>query len=329
MFGLGANARNAPTAESGRVPFDLAGQDEGPTRLSFATSLQQMMQAAAEREAGKEAAAGLGATPRPTRRAAPSAWDFWVEGRYVSIGDDRSGADLDGSFGVLYIGSDYVVSPSLLVGVLVQFDRLRQTSHVLSSDVEGWGWMAGPYATVRLSQHLFLQGRAAWGRSDNDVSPYMTYEDHFASTRWLASATLTGRWQTGPWQFRPSASLAYIEDASAGYVDTLGVSIPGVKATLGQASFGPEIAYRYVARDRSILEPRVALQGIWSFAGNGVDVVAGIPAGPDELRGKIEVGIRATTPGGLVLDLSGSYDGIGAGDWQAVSGVASVRVPLN
>ncbi len=326
--GLEDDGSDRAVQGAGMAPFDLRGQEEGPTRLTFATSLAQM-RAAADKAAANQAALQPGHVAAPSARTAPGAWDFWIEGRYVSIGDDRAGASLDGSFGVLYIGSDYIVSPSLLVGALVQFDRLRHTSHVLSSDVDGRGWMVGPYATARLSQHLFLQARAAWGRSDNSVSPFMTYEDHFTSTRWLASSTLEGRWRMGPWQFRPSASLAYIEDASDSYVDTLGVTIPEVKSTLGQASFGPEIAYRHIARDGSILEPRLSLQGIWSFAGNGVDAVAGIPAGPDEMRGRVELGIRAIAASGLTVDLSGSYDGIGAGSWHAVSGMASISVPLN
>ena len=103
--------------------------------------------------------------------------------------------------------------------------------------------------------------------------------------------------------------------SSRAYVDTLGIAIPQVKSTLGQASFGPEVAYRYSVRDGSMLEPYVSLQGIWSFAGNATDVVAGTPVGPDELRGKVEVGIKAVAPSGLILDLSSSYDGVGSGSY--------------
>jgi hypothetical protein len=321
---------NAALPGGGAAPFSLLGQEEGATRLSFSTSFSQIMRAAAQAEASRQSQdLGLETAPSLLRRHPASAWDFWMEGRYVSIGDDRNGASLDASFGVLYLGADYVVSPALLIGALVQFDSLRQKSQALATDVDGWGWMAGPYATVRLSQHLFLQGRAAWGGSDNAISPFMTYEDRFTSDRWLVSSTLTGRWQFGPWLLRPSASVAYIEDVSKAYVDALGVTIPAVKATLGQARFGPEIAYRYLLSSGGSLEPRVALQGIWSFAGNATEVVAGTPAGPEELRGRVEIGLQAMTPSGLILDLSGSYDGIGVGNYEAISGKASVRVPLN
>ena len=41
--------------------------------------------------------------------------------------------------------------------------------------------MAGPYATIRLTEQMFLQARAAWGRSSNEVSPFLTYTDSFDS----------------------------------------------------------------------------------------------------------------------------------------------------
>ena len=75
--------------------------------------------------------------------------------------------------------------------------------------------MVGPYATLRLTDNLlFWQARTAWGRSSNEVSPFLTYTDKFETDGWLVSSTLTGRWGIGPWVLRPSASVAYIEDVS-------------------------------------------------------------------------------------------------------------------
>ena len=189
--------------------------------------------------------------------------------------------------------------------------------------------MAGPYATVRLSDNVFLQGRAAWGRSSNEVSPYMTYADEFQSERWLVSSTLTGRWRYGPWQLRPSASLTYMEDVAKSYTDSLGVVIPEVKAKLGQARAGPAISYSYLLSD-GIIEPRVGLDVIWNFAADNAPVsVSGVPTGPEGVRGRAEIGMRATASSGLSLDVSGSYDGIGAKGFDAIIGKATVRVPLN
>lgn len=64
--------------------------------------------------------------------------------------------------------------PGLLIGALMQFDFADETSGALNSDVEGNGWMAGPYLSARLTDNLFFDARAAWGRSENTISPFGT-----------------------------------------------------------------------------------------------------------------------------------------------------------
>jgi hypothetical protein len=109
--------------------------------------------------------------------------------------------------------------------------------------------------------------------------------------------------------------------------------IPGVTSRLGQAKAGPEISYPYQVSPDLMLEPRAGLQVISNFAGdttaNGFGQINGEDAGPLGVRGRAELGIRATIPGGIGLDLSGSYDGIGSGDYTAVTDKATVRVPFN
>lgn len=193
--------------------------------------------------------------------------------------------------------------------------------------------MAGPYATLRLSEAVFWQLRAAWGQSSNTMSPFQTYTDHFDSERWLASSTLAGRWTSGPWVFRPSASVSYIEDAAKSYTDMLGTTMPGVTTRLGQAKAGPEVGYRYELGHGTVIEPHAGLQVIWNFSQDttaaGLGPVGGDAPGPTGVRVRAEFGLTATTSGGLGLDVSGSYDGIGAAGYSAVTGKATVRLPLN
>ena len=50
---------------------------------------------------------------------------------------------------------------------------------------------------------------------------------------------------------------------------------------------------------------------------------------PSAARGRLEFGVKSTAPNGISLDISGSYDGPGASDYSAVSGLATLRVPFN
>ena len=310
-------------------PMRLMATTEGPANLAFSTSLRQVSRYADEQRAKDGGALGLaGQTFAPAARFNP--FDIWVEGKYTSF---RDKSDVDGRFGIVTLGMDYVFNPSLLLGVSAQYDSMKQTSAKQQTSVEGNGWMVGPYGTVRLTDHVFWQARAAWGRSSNDVSPFLTYTDSFESTRWLASTTLTGNWRSGPWLFRPSATIAYMEDTAQSYADTFGVLIPQVTTRLGQAKAGPVISYTLPVSSNLVVEPRLGAQLIWNFAGDakadGLGTLSGDAAGPQGVRGRAEVGLKAQTREGVTVDLSGSYDGIGSGSYGALTGRAAIRVPLN
>ena len=312
----------------------LNGNVEGAMRFGFATSLRDISRAAADAEAQKLSEAGLAFSGGLglMRSSRPNSFDVWVEGKYASFSDSRSRNDLDGHFGLISIGADYVLSPSLLLGTMVQFDSMQQRSSTKVSEVKGQGWLAGPYMTLRLSENVFWQARGAWGQSSNEVSPFLTYTDTFDSQRWLVSTTLSGRWSNGAWSFSPTASVSYMEDMSRSYADTYGNLIPSVKSSLGQAKVGPEVGYRFDL-GRTVIEPHAGVQVIYNFAQEttaaGFGVIGDDVTGPQGARGRAEVGFRALTSSGIGVDVSGSYDGIGAAGYSAMTGRAMVRVPLN
>ncbi len=205
------------------VPFSvgISGGENGDstTKLSFATSLQQMLQAGRAKQSGNgdPNRMALGGNTQALPSGRDQGFDLWVEGNITHFRGDEARAK--GDVTLLYVGADYLIAPGLLIGALVQFDNMSERSAVFGSEVKGQGWMAGPYMTAELTPNLFLDARAAWGTSDNATSPFGTYVDHFDTTRWLARAELTGNWEHGPWRFTPSASISYFEDEQDAYVD--------------------------------------------------------------------------------------------------------------
>jgi outer membrane autotransporter protein len=310
------------------------------TRFSFSTSLRDILRYAAAAESSKTAEVGAGFTAGPGLIGAArfNPFDIWVDGKYTNFRDgslaNSAGGIRDGQFGLISAGADYVFSRWLLVGVMGQFDILTPTSpsQGTAGSANGRGWMVGPYATFRLTDNLFWQARGAWGQSSNEVSPFGTYTDKFATERWLASSTLLGRWGFGNWQFRPSLSVAYMEDVAQSYTDVFGIVIPEVKAQLGQGKAGLEIGYRYRFNPDLTIEPHIGMQAIHNFAGgttSSLGVVAGQNVGPDGVRGRIEIGQRAVTSHGIAVDMSASYDGIGSKGYEAYSARAQVHLPLH
>ena len=78
-------------------------------------------------------------------RLRPNALDIWLAGRIVDFSDERAGGwDSSNALRVFYLGADYILSPSLLVGVVAQYDSMRMRSDADSTDIEGDGWMVGP-----------------------------------------------------------------------------------------------------------------------------------------------------------------------------------------
>ncbi len=321
-------------------PLRVVGNTTGVSTFGFSTSLRDVLNYSGSMEQAKIANAGQGFSPGSKYNPGVyySPFDIWVEGKYTSFKDNSivsaAGNSLSGEFGLFSVGADYVFNRWLLAGVMAQYDLMYQRAPVSGSmaRVSGEGWTAGPYATIRLSENIFWQARGAWGQSANEVSPYGTYSNNFGSQRWLATSALQGRWGIGNWMFRPTASVSYIEDDSKSYVDSFGVVIPEVKSQLGQAKAGPEIGYRYQYSPDLLIEPHLGVQAIYNFAGSvtsSVGLVPGESAGPAGARGRLEIGQRAVTSGGVSLDLGASYDGIGSKGYDAYSAHAQVHVPLD
>jgi hypothetical protein len=144
-----------------------------------------------------------------------------------------SGTDATSVWGVLFVGADYRVSPDLLIGALASFDDAQQDLNGLAGKARSTGWMVGPYATMRLTNNLFFQARAAWGKSTHELGFDGSPEDRFDADRWLVRGTLIGQWRWGPWQLRPRISVGYIEETQETYLNSLGVVVPGTKGGVG------------------------------------------------------------------------------------------------
>lgn len=306
------------------------------SRLAFGTSLQKLMGAKRQSSVSSESrsserpdgAMALGA-PRSTvvQQQGNSPFDIWVEGYTTHFDDDDGGSS--GNVGIMYLGADYEVLPGLMVGALMQFDFANEKSGLLGSSAEGHGWMAGPYLSARLTDNLFFYSRAAWGQSENSVSPFGTYTDRVDGERWMARADLTGDWQWDRWRFSPTLGFAYFEEAIKSYTDSSGIRIDGQTYALGRLNFGPEIGYSIPLADGSTLGPMFSVQGIWDFEGAHGVMFNEIPGGTPEFRAKVQAGVSLIAPWGYSIRGSGFVDGIGANDYKAYGGQLMINMPLN
>jgi hypothetical protein len=244
-------------------------------------------------------------------------FDIWVEGTLARF-DSQGG---DGTFGIIHAGMDYLLTPDVLAGIGVQVDWADQDG-ANASEIGGTGYMVGPYLTARLSPQFYVDARAAWGQSFNQVKPFGTYEDKFDTDRWLATAALIGDFSVDTWKIRPELRLSWFKETSESYVDTLNVAIPSIDVETGTLEFGPTFSTALTLGEFLSFEPYVTIEGIWTFMQkNTATSFTEQPGLEDEgLRGRIEVGADLAHANGASLSGSLFYDGIGASDFSAWGG---------
>ena len=248
--------------------------------------------------------------------------DVWLEGKYAKF--DATGGD--GGFAVLHGGLDYKVSNDLLFGIGAQLDWIGMDTAGGIGHADGLGYLVGPYVTANLSPGLYFDARAAWGQSYNEVSPFDTYTDSTTGERALVTAALGGVTNLYALEIRPEARLSWYREQIAGYTDSLDVDIPSVTVETGTLEFGPTFRLPGEVADGVTLTPFLGLNGIWTFAQtNTATAVSGQPGLSDtNLRAAIELGFDVDTANGFTLSASGTYDGIGTGDYEAIGGSLSV-----
>ncbi|MFY0636287.1 Ig-like domain-containing protein, partial [Maricaulis maris] len=262
-------------------------------------------------------------------RTGMSSLDVWMQASVASVSDNRAGLGSDADFSIVHVGTDIMVSENVLAGVLIQYDQTDMTTGDWNSAVEGNGWMAGPYMVARISDHTYLDLRAAWGQSDNSVNPIGTYTDSFETDRWLIEANLAGDILHGGWRVTPGVGLAYFHESQDAYTDTLGIVIPGQTITIGRLSAGPEVAYRFENAAGGYVEPYLNVTALYDYDDADVFNAAGTLQTLGHLRGDARLGLTMEMANGGRISGEVSMIGLGEGDFEANSAMLRIRLPLS
>lgn len=218
----------------------------------------------------------------------------------------------------------------MLVGVLGQFDWAEEKNSAVNSYVDGKGWMVGPYIVGKVpDQNLYYEARASWGRSSNEVSPDGTYTDGFDTTRWLASAKLSGSHVVGDVTIRPEARISWFEETQESYTDSIANQIPEQTISLGEVRFGPKLSRSITLDDGTLVQPSIGISGVWNFGIKEGKTSQGFAIGSNDLRARLDGGLSINTTHGWELALTGFYDGIGINDYDSYGGGVRLTMPLN
>ena len=132
-------------------------------------------------------------------------------------------------------------------------------------------------------------------------------------------------------RFSPHVRALYFEERQLAYTNNANVPIPAQTVGLGRLVFGPTVSYSHQTSDGMIVEPSLTVQGLWDFdPADLVDIDDGSSyASAEDLRARVEAGMRLSMGTGYNFNLSAFYDGIGVDEVDSYGGSVSVRIPLN
>ncbi|MEB2844730.1 IPT/TIG domain-containing protein [Endobacterium cereale] len=256
--------------ENARDPVTLrmSPQEDG-MRAAFSTSLAQM-EAARDRSDGLEA-------------AEPRRFNIWLDGAIRANGRGNNDKEDDrwGSFALLSVGMDYLLSDRALIGVSAHFDRMTDPADE-DAELTGNGWFAGPYVSMEIAKGVFFDTSLLYGGSWNDIdTPF--FDGKFDTTRWMWDGSLKGEWYLDQAMVvTPKLRAVYLTETVKDYAVSNDAGdrllLEGFSMEQLRASIGAEIERRIVLSNGMVLTPR--LGGTVGFAGlDGEGTFATVTAG--------------------------------------------------
>ncbi|WP_182482232.1 DUF7933 domain-containing protein [Henriciella barbarensis] len=317
------------SAQRGGMSANASGA--GYYQMDFSVSLSGARNAVAADEAN------TGARFNNSEASFLDGWDVWLAAEASGIRDDRAGERSRTDFATVQLGVDYLLRDDVIVGAMAQYDWMEDEAREVFTDagavrgaqVQGEGWMAGPYAVWRVKDSLVVDGLAMFGESDNRVNPLGLYSDDFETERYMVRANVTGEIRSGPWTVRPQAGITQYKETQSAYTDTLGIKIPSQDISLGRFRAGPEVAWRNEFRDGSWLQLSGRLNAVWDYDSADLLTERGFLSTDDtDLRADARIGLATQTKWGPLVRLEVGIAGVGAGDFRAETARIEIRVPF-
>lgn len=242
------------------VTIRMSPQEDG-MRASFSTSLAQV-------EAARDRADGLDA-------AGPRPFNLWIDGaiRVHGRGDNDEEDDRWGSFALLSVGMDYLLSDRALIGISAHFDRMTDPADE-DAELTGNGWFAGPYVSLEIAKGVFFDTSLLYGGSWNDIdTPF--FDGKFDTTRWMWDGSVKGEWYLDEATvITPKLRAVYLTETVKDYAVSNDAGdrllLEGFSMEQLRASIGAEIERRVVLSNGMVLTPRLgATVGVAGLDGDG------------------------------------------------------------
>ncbi|MDQ8698722.1 cadherin-like beta sandwich domain-containing protein [Hyphomicrobium sp. LHD-15] len=235
--GLIERRRMAKATEAGETRVSPNG--DGVT-LGVSTSLAEM-------RAAKNGGKGGGAV---------QPFNVWVDGTLMAHRRDESD-DNWGSFGLVSVGADYLLSPRALVGVSLHVDRMTDPTDQ-EAELVGTGWLAGPYASFEIGEGVFFDTNLLYGGSSNDIDT-LFFDGSFDTSRWMWTAKIAGQWNLDDVTITPRLKAVYlseeVDDYTVGNDNGDKLILPGFTTEQFRISVGADLEKQVLLESGLVLKP--------------------------------------------------------------------------
>lgn len=275
----------------------------GAASFGFATSLAAV-ESARRIAAGEDSpASGLG-----------DDFNLWLDGSVSLYRDDGTGDW--GTFGLLNLGADYLVSDHLLLGLSLHLDRMTDPTDE-DEQLTGLGWLAGPYASMEIARDIFLDTSLRYGGSANDIEAG-DWTGDFDTSRWMADMALSGKWQVAPdTVLTPAMRIVYFDEKVDNYEISDGagsiLGIDGFNERQLRANLGLDLSHQMELSNGLELTPSAGVKlGYAALDGNG-------------LFGSVSAGLAVSDGSGWNVDAKLLYS-VESGGSQSLGANVGLRV---
>jgi hypothetical protein len=271
----------------------------------------------------RSAVAGERVMPTADAPRSDGGVNAWIEGQFAIYNDERDEDDVNGDFFVGYAGVDIEVMDRVNIGIMGEIDWMNEDGDD-NAEVEGLGWMIGPYLSAEIADGIFLDMRAMGGTTDNDIRQAVLgidYDGDFQTTRWLAEATLSGNYEFDSVTLTPDIRLLHIRENQEDYNVSGGgktVDVDGNDVVLTQLSSGLRLSH-LILTDDMMMRPYIAGRLFWNFDNPGELTIDGEYISTEDVRGAVTIGLDGGSDN-MQFGIEGTYDGLFAEDDYAISG---------
>ncbi len=241
--------------QSGSAVSASASPDANGLTVGYSTSLAQI-------EAARNGGSDADASPV----------NVWLDGTFMFHQRQENGGRW-GSFGMVSLGADYLLSERALVGFAFHYDRMTDPTNA-DAKLTGNGWLAGPYASFEVGTGVFWDTSLLYGGSANTIDTAF-WDGKFDTTRWLFDTSISGQWMLDQTTvLTPKLRAVYLSERVKDYTVDNGLGaqlgIGGFTAEQLRVNLGAEIARSFTLQDGSKLSASVgAAAGFAGLDGTG------------------------------------------------------------